>query len=122
MDFSTGLDQEFVIPAYSVVLFEEVEPLAITASTIPGDYNLHSVYPNPFNPVTTIAYEVPNTSQVTIKVYDISGREAAQLVNSEIAQGFHTIDWNATNHASGAYFVKMVAGSFVQTRKMILLK
>ena len=122
VDFSTSLDQEIVIPAYSVVLFEEAEPLAITASTIPGDYNLHSVYPNPFNPVTTIAYEVPNTSQVTIKVYDISGREAAQLVNSEIAQGFHTIDWNATNHASGAYFVKMVAGSFVQTRKMILLK
>ncbi|SVB01051.1 uncharacterized protein METZ01_LOCUS153905 [marine metagenome] len=122
VDFSTGLDQEIVIPAYSVVLFEEVEPLAITAPTIPGDYNLHSVYPNPFNPVTTIAYEVPNTSQVTIKVYDISGREVAQLVNSEIAQGFHTIDWNATNHASGAYFVKMVAGSFVQTRKMILLK
>jgi len=122
VDFSTGLDQEIVIPAYSVVLFEEVEPLAISTPAIPGDYNLHSVYPNPFNPVTTIAYEVPNTSQVTIKVYDISGREAAQLVNSEIAQGFHTIDWNATNHASGAYFVKMVAGSFIQTRKMVLLK
>ena len=122
VDFSTSLDQEIVIPAYSVVLFEEVEPLAITAPTIPGDYNLHSVYPNPFNPVTTIVYEVPNTSQVTIKIYDISGREAAQLVNSEIAQGYHTVDWNATNHASGAYFVKMVAGSFVQTRKMVLLK
>jgi len=122
VDFSTNLDQEIVIPAYSIVLFEEVEPLAIIAPTIPGDYNLHSVYPNPFNPITTIAYEVPNTSQVTIIIYDISGREAAQLVNSEIAQGFHTIDWNATNHASGAYFVKMVAGSFVQTRKMILLK
>ena len=122
VDFSTSLDQEIVIPAYSVVLFEEVEPLAITAPTIPGDYNLHSVYPNPFNPVTTIAYEVPNTSQVTIKVYDISGREAAQLVNSEMAQGYHTVDWNATNYASGAYFVKMVAGSFIQTRKMILLK
>ena len=122
VDFSTSLDQEIVIPAYSVVLFEEVEPLAISTPAIPGDYNLHSVYPNPFNPVTTIAYEVPNTSQVTIKIYDISGREAAQLVNSEIAQGFHTIDWNATNHASGAYFVKMVAGSFVQTRKMVLLK
>ena len=122
VDFSTSLDQEIVIPAYSVVLFEEVEPLAISTPAIPGDYNLHSVYPNPFNPVTTIAYEVPNTSQVTIKIYDISGREAAQLVNSEIAQGYHTVDWNATNHASGAYFVKMVAGSFVQTRKMILLK
>ena len=122
VDFSTSLDQEIVIPAYSVVLFEEVEPLAITAPTIPGDYNLHSVYPNPFNPVTTIAYEVPNTSQVTIKVYDISGREASQLINSEMAQGYHTVDWNATNYASGAYFVKMVAGSFVQTRKMILLK
>jgi hypothetical protein len=122
VDFSTSLDQEIVIPAYSVVLFEETEPLAITAPTIPGDYNLHSVYPNPFNPVTTISYEVPNTSQVTIKVYDISGRETAQLVNSEMAQGYHTVDWNATNHASGAYFVKMVAGSFIQTRKMILLK
>ena len=122
VDFSTGLDQEIVIPAYSVVLFEEVEPLAISTPAIPGDYNLHSVYPNPFNPVTTIAYEVPNTSQVTIKVYDISGRETAQLVNSEIAQGYHTVDWNATNYASGAYFVKMIAGSFVQTRKMILLK
>ena len=122
VDFSTGLDQEIVIPAYSVVLFEEVEPLAISTTAIPGDYNLHSVYPNPFNPVTTIAYEVPNMSQVTIKIYDISGRETAQLVNSEIAQGYHTVDWNATNYASGAYFVKMIAGSFVQTRKMILLK
>jgi flagellar hook assembly protein FlgD len=96
--------------------------LAISTPAIPGDYNLHSVYPNPFNPVTTIAYEVPNTTQVTIKIYDISGREAAQLVNSEMAQGYHTVDWNATNYASGAYFVKMVAGSFVQTRKMVLLK
>ena len=122
VDFSTGLDQEIVIPAYSVVLFEEVEPLLISTPAIPGDYNLHSVYPNPFNPVTTIAYEVPNTTQVTIKIYDISGREAAQLVNSEMAQGYHTVDWNATNYASGAYFVKMVAGSFVQTRKMVLLK
>ena len=122
VDFSTSLDQEIVIPAYSVVLFEEVEPLAISTPAIPGDYNLHSVYPNPFNPVTTIAYEVPNMSQVTIKIYDISGRVAAQLIDSEMAQGYHTVDWNATNHASGAYFVKMVAGSFVQTRKMILLK
>ncbi|MEC9377065.1 MAG: T9SS type A sorting domain-containing protein [Candidatus Neomarinimicrobiota bacterium] len=122
VDFSTGLDQEIVIPAYSVVLFEEVEPLAISTPAIPGDYNLYSVYPNPFNPVTTIAYEVPNMSQVTIKIYDISGRVAAQLVDSEMAQGYHTVDWNATNHASGAYFVKMVAGSFVQTRKMVLLK
>ncbi|MCJ7552312.1 MAG: T9SS type A sorting domain-containing protein, partial [Ignavibacteriaceae bacterium] len=93
---------------------------------IPKDFVLYQNYPNPFNPVTIISYQLPVSSNVTLKVYDILGKEVAILVNEEKPMGSYEITWNASSAAgglpSGVYFYRLQAGSFVQTRKMILLK
>lgn len=83
---------------------------------------LHQNYPNPFNPLTTIRYSVPKLSHVSIKVYDVLGRKVATLVNEEKPIGNYEIQFNAKNIASGVYFYRMQAGSFVETKKIILLK
>ncbi|MHB9013489.1 MAG: T9SS type A sorting domain-containing protein, partial [Ignavibacteriaceae bacterium] len=79
-------------------------------------------YPNPFNPTTILNYSIPKSSFVTIKVYDVIGREVAVLVNEEKPAGDYSIIFNASNLASGIYFYKMQAGRFEKTQKMILLK
>lgn len=89
---------------------------------VPGEYKLNQNYPNPFNPSTVIEYSIPVKSNVTLKIYDILGREVANLVNGEIAAGNHSIEFDASKLASGTYFYQLKAGSFTQTNKMILLK
>ncbi|MBZ0204651.1 MAG: T9SS type A sorting domain-containing protein [Ignavibacteria bacterium] len=90
---------------------------------IPAVYKLSQNYPNPFNPVTKINYELPKNSIVNLVIYDILGREVIKLVNNEIQQaGRFTVEFNAQNYASGVYFYRIEAGSFVQSKKMILLK
>lgn len=88
----------------------------------PDSYNLTQNYPNPFNPVTTIQYSIPQRSNVTLKVYDIIGNEVATLVNEEKERGVFSVRFDASNLASGIYFYRLQAGSFVETKKMILLK
>lgn len=89
---------------------------------IPTNYILSQNYPNPFNPSTKIRYSVPQSSQVVIKVFDILGREIETLVNEEKLAGEYEIEFNASELGSGVYFYKLQAGSFVETKKMILLK
>jgi len=84
-------------------------------------------YPNPFNPSTTIKYAIPQQSFVVIKVYDIVGREVKTLVNAELSPGNYSVQWNGNNNygsqvASGIYFYRVIAGNFIQVKKMILLK
>ncbi len=92
------------------------------------EYLLHQNYPNPFNPTTTINYSVPKSSFVTIKVYDVLGREAAALVNEEKQAGNYKIDFDASKLASGVYFYRIQAGAstgsstFVETKKLVLMK
>jgi hypothetical protein len=85
-------------------------------------FYLEQNYPNPFNPTTLISYQLPIKSQVTLKVYDMLGIEVASLVNDEIAAGAYEITWNPFNLPSGVYLYRIQAGSFIQTRKMILMK
>ncbi|MFN3561178.1 MAG: T9SS type A sorting domain-containing protein [Chloroherpetonaceae bacterium] len=85
-------------------------------------YTLSQNYPNPFNPTTTIRYSIANAGNVSLKIYDILGREVATLVNGRQAAGEYTVQFNATNLASGIYFYRLQAGDFVQTRKMMLVK
>ena len=85
-------------------------------------YTLFQNYPNPFNPTTTINYSIPRTSLVTIKVYDVLGREIETLVNDEKHIGNYKVEFNASKLASGIYFYKMQAGDFSETKKLILLK
>lgn len=91
-------------------------------SEIPHEYMLHANYPNPFNPVTTLKFDLPFDSEVTLTVYDMLGREVAALVNELKPAGRHSVTFNAAGLPSGMYFYKIKAGEFVQVRKMILLK
>ncbi len=89
---------------------------------IPLEFKLSQNYPNPFNPTTIINYSVPKISFVTVKVYDMLGREVAALVNEEKKAGNYSINFNAGSLASGVYFYRMQAGQFEDTKKLILLK
>ena len=88
----------------------------------PMTYSLQQNYPNPFNPTTKIKYSIPEASQVSLKVYDILGNEVASLVNQEKQAGTYEVQFNASSLSSGVYFYKIKSGSFIQTRKMIVLK
>ena len=91
-------------------------------SIIPLEYSLSQNYPNPFNPSTTINYAISSKQLVQLKVYDILGSEVATLVNQEQSAGSYKIDFNASRLASGVYFYRLQAGSFVETKKMVILK
>jgi hypothetical protein len=90
--------------------------------TNPQEFNLSQNYPNPFNPSTTIKYSIPKQSDVTIKVYNILGKEILTLVNENKLQGNYTIEFNANNLASGVYFYQLKTNNFIQTKKMLLMK
>jgi hypothetical protein len=91
-------------------------------NTIPNDYSLFQNYPNPFNPSTTIKFDLKEAGLVSLKIYDILGREISTLVNEVKPAGSYNINFNADNLTSGVYFYQFKAGEFVQTRKMILMK
>ena len=90
--------------------------------TLPTEFVLEQNYPNPFNPSTKIKYSVPQMSNVVIKVYDVLGNEIETLVNEEKPAGTYELTWYAENLPSGVYFYRIQAGSFFETKKMILLK
>ena len=89
---------------------------------VPDNYSLSQNYPNPFNPATTISFTIPNSQNVSLKIYNILGSEIATLINNELAAGFYSYDFDASNLASGTYIYQITAGSFTQVRKMNLLK
>ena len=93
---------------------------------IPDKFELSQNYPNPFNPVTKIKYDLPVDSKVSIKIYDMTGREVASLVNSNQIAGYYIVEFNASNIASGIYLYNIVAEgggkNFVSTKKMVLVK
>jgi hypothetical protein len=85
-------------------------------------YSLDQNYPNPFNPATTISYSIPEESLVSLKIYDVMGREVAELVNGRQLAGVYNVNFDASSLASGTYFYKLTAGDFVSVKKMVLLK
>ncbi len=89
---------------------------------IPNKVVLHQNYPNPFNPTTTIEFSIPQTEFVTVKVYNIVGHEITTLINDELSTGNHSIQWDGSHQLSGVYFVQIESGSFIKTRKMVLIK
>lgn len=90
---------------------------------IPGKYNLSQNYPNPFNPATKIDYDLPKDSKVSLKIYDITGKEVANLLNNEIQiAGYYTVTFTANNLSSGIYFYRLSTEGFAQTKKLVLLK
>ena len=91
-------------------------------SSIPTEYSLNQNYPNPFNPTTTIEYALPKSGAVKLVVYDVLGREVAELVNKDLDAGYHKVDFNAASISSGVYFYSIKAGDFASVKKLILLK
>lgn len=88
----------------------------------PDRFSLNQNYPNPFNPSTAIEYQIPQSSFVTIKVYDALGKEVVTLVNEEKPAGIHQVNFEPKDLTSGLYLYKIKAGNFEQTKKMIFLK
>ncbi len=92
-------------------------------ATVPNVFNLYQNFPNPFNPVTVIKYDLPKDVNVTIKVYNLLGQEVTRLVNNEFKKaGRYEINWNANNCATGVYIYRITAGDYVKSRKMVLIK
>ena len=89
---------------------------------LPTRFALGQNHPNPFNPVTTLGYSVKEKTRVTIRLYDVAGREVATLVDEVSEPGFRETVLDAGGLSSGVYFARMVAGRFVETRKLVLLK
>ena len=109
----TGTSENFSIRG--VVTVEDEEAFS-------RSFNLYPNYPNPFNPSTTISFTLSNASRVSLLIYDIHGREVESLIEGIQPAGSHSIEWNASNLASGVYFYRLTADEFIQTRKMILIK
>jgi hypothetical protein len=88
----------------------------------PREFGLQQNYPNPFNPLTTIRYSLPTDSRVTLRIFNILGQEIETLIHEDQKAGDKSIEWNGSMHASGVYYCRMQAGSFIATRKILLLK
>ena len=101
--------------------------VSITDETFPLTYKLQNAYPNPFNPVTTLSYDLPEDALVNVTIYDMVGRKVSTLISSRQSAGYKSIQWNATNSAgqpvsAGVYLYAIQAGEFRETKKMVLLK
>jgi len=103
------------------------EQVSIIDETLPIAYNLYNAYPNPFNPITTLRYDLPEDANVNITIYDMMGRQVKSLVNDLQTAGYKSLQWNATNDrnelvSAGLYLYTIQTGEFRQTKKMVLLK
>lgn len=96
---------------------KSADPIILPIST-----KLLPAYPNPFNPVATVRFDVSESTKVTIKIIDVLGRHVETLVSSQFAPGEHTVTWNAESHQSGTYFVELITDKYRSTQKIVLLK
>lgn len=89
---------------------------------VPKNFEVKQNYPNPFNPSTTIEFSIPKDANVSLRIYDILGKEVSTLVNEQRSAGTYVINWNASSFSSGIYFYRVTAGEFTETKKMFLVK
>lgn len=92
------------------------------SSLVPVEYKIFQNYPNPFNPATKIKFDVPKLSNVNLTVFDITGKEVEQLVNTKLSAGSYEYNWNAVQYSSGVYFYRIQTDGFIETKRMMLLK
>ncbi|MCX6640278.1 MAG: S8 family serine peptidase [bacterium] len=106
----------------SYVTGDFFDEFAVTNNAVPTEYSLGQNYPNPFNPLTSISFNLPQAGLVKLTVFDVMGREVAQLVNGVREAGTHSVTFDATHLASGIYLYKLEAGEYSATNKMVLMK
>ena len=117
-----------VAPQFLLTIFKTgslwKSPTAVEeiSTNIPSSFALEQNYPNPFNPSTTIQFALAKRSHVTLKLFDIIGREVTTLVDEKFGPGTHKVVLEANELPSGVYFYRLTAGRFVETRKLTLLK
>ena len=122
-DHNYGVQNKiFDTVVFTISVLNTIEP-----EFIPEEYALHPAYPNPFNPVTTISYDLPNDDRVSITIYDMMGREVRALVSASQTAGRKSIRWDGTNNAArqvaaGIYLCVIQTPQYVKTNKLILLK
>jgi hypothetical protein len=114
---SFRVNQETV---FTSTVLTSIEP---TNGELPEEFKLYAAYPNPFNPVTTIRFDVGSTShESTLRIYDVSGRNVETLINGQLQPGSYEVQWDARGFASGIYFSELISGTKRHTQKMVLLK
>jgi len=137
-DYTKGYMEAGEVPSFKILRGDELIDLegdipswennqlymvsSLTEVALPETFSLDRAYPNPFNPTTTLSFAIPEGSKVTLSIYNLQGREVVSLINGNMDAGYHSVIWNANAYASGVYFVKMVAGDFVNTQKLMLIK
>ena len=94
----------------------------VDVTSLPIQFELAQNYPNPFNPSTTIRFSIPQSSNVTLKIFNTLGQEVSTLINQNMESGVHTINFDASQLNSGIYFYRLDADQFSQVRKMTLIK
>ena len=104
------------------VLRESDKTVAINSTETPAEFSLHNNYPNPFNPVTKIKFDIANTGNAIIIIYDMLGKEVKVLLNSKLEPGTYETSFNASNYPSGVYFYRLVTDFYTNTKKMIFVK
>lgn len=107
---------------YATIKYSQLVGFQPISSEIPDMFSLSQNYPNPFNPSTNINFSIPKSSFVTLKVFNIMGKEISRLVNENLSPGVYSFDFNAEDLASGIYFYKLTAGEFSEVKKMTMLK
>jgi hypothetical protein len=110
-------NMNLAIAKYNLITDVETNP-----GPLPKAFDLQQNYPNPFNPVTTIKFSLPQTDQVSLKVYDMLGNEVSELINQTIAAGVHDVTFDASSLSSGTYFYRIISGNYSETKKMTLIK
>lgn len=117
-----GVDSVSSSSAYIVTLARTNVGINVISSLVPDRFDLHNNYPNPFNPVTKIKFDVAKIQNIKITVYDASGRIVENIVNERLQPGSYETTFGGSNYSSGVYFYKMETQDFVMTKKMLLIK
>ena len=125
---SSESGDKFVLEGIGEITVPSEQKFALNRiPVIPETFTLHQNFPNPFNPITTLSYDLPKDSDVRLAIFDMLGNELATLVSTNQQAGFKSVQWDATDSmgravSAGVYLYQIEAGEFIQTKKMVLLK
>jgi xylan 1,4-beta-xylosidase len=108
--------------SFGVGKFGDITVGVKNSEKVPTDFSVNQNYPNPFNPVTRITFSIPKDVHVSLKIFNVLGKEIAAIVDRDMKSGEYVYEWNASDFASGIYFYTISAGDFIQTKKMVLIK